>query len=171
MRGYFQNMIATLARSATGVTRHRPIKRSRPAEPSPCLLAPHSATKQSNGIFLQRQKLSRRMPLSRQCEAEGKFWQNPELVDGFLQFLDPAETPQLALAHKKTRSILKDLDPEELPTYRAGCRPSCSNLDAQEGCQGPHIRCSSLDLRDKYSHPGVPTAYWLPQPLQWSFSL
>ena len=47
------------------------------------------------------------MPLSRQCEAEQKFWQNPELVDGFLQFLDPAETLQLALAHKKTRSILK----------------------------------------------------------------
>ena len=47
------------------------------------------------------------MPLSSHSEAERKFWQNPELVDGFLQFLDPAETLQLALAHKKTRSILK----------------------------------------------------------------
>ena len=42
-----------------------------------------------------------------QRNAEQKFWQNPELVEGFLRFLDPAATLQLALAHKKTRSILQ----------------------------------------------------------------
>ena len=47
------------------------------------------------------------MSLSIQKEAEHKFWQNTELVEGFLKFLDPEATFQLALAHKKTRSILK----------------------------------------------------------------
>ena len=42
-----------------------------------------------------------------QRNAEQKFWQNPELVEGFLRFLDPAATLQLAMAHKKTRSILQ----------------------------------------------------------------
>ena len=40
-------------------------------------------------------------------EAERKVWQTPELVEGLLPFLDPAATLELALAHKKTRSILK----------------------------------------------------------------
>ena len=35
------------------------------------------------------------------------MWQTPELVEGLLPFLDPASTLELALAHKKTRSILK----------------------------------------------------------------
>ena len=47
------------------------------------------------------------MSASSRRNAEQKFWQNPELVEGFLKFLDPAATLQLALAHKKTRSILK----------------------------------------------------------------
>ena len=42
-----------------------------------------------------------------QKNAEQKFWQNPELVEGFLRLLDPAATLQLALAHKKTRSIVQ----------------------------------------------------------------
>ena len=40
-------------------------------------------------------------------EAERKVWQTPELIEGLLPFLDPASTLELALAHKKTRSILK----------------------------------------------------------------
>ena len=40
-------------------------------------------------------------------EAEQKVWQTPELVEGLLPFLDPASTLELALAHKKTRTILK----------------------------------------------------------------
>ena len=40
-------------------------------------------------------------------EAERQVWQTPELVEGLLPFLDPAATLELALAHKKTRSILK----------------------------------------------------------------
>ena len=30
------------------------------------------------------------MSLSTQRESEQKFWQDPELVDGFLRFLEPA---------------------------------------------------------------------------------
>ena len=47
------------------------------------------------------------MSRSVQREAEWKVWQTPELVEGLLPFLDPASTLELALAHKKTRTILK----------------------------------------------------------------
>ena len=40
-------------------------------------------------------------------EAEQKFWQTPELVQGLLPYLDLESTLRLAQTHKKTQSILQ----------------------------------------------------------------
>ena len=40
-------------------------------------------------------------------EAEQKFWQTPELIEGLLLYLDPRSTQQLAQAHERTRNILQ----------------------------------------------------------------
>ena len=42
-----------------------------------------------------------------QSEAEAKFWQMPELIEGLLLYLDPMSTLRLAQAHEKTQNILQ----------------------------------------------------------------
>ena len=42
-----------------------------------------------------------------QSEAELKFWQMPELLEGLLVYLDPESTLRLAEAHERTRNILQ----------------------------------------------------------------
>ena len=40
-------------------------------------------------------------------EAEQKFWQTPELIEGLLLYLNPESTLRLAIAHERTRNILQ----------------------------------------------------------------
>ena len=40
-------------------------------------------------------------------EAEQKFWQTPELIEGLLLYLNPESTLRLAVAHERTRNILQ----------------------------------------------------------------
>ena len=61
---------------------------------------------------LPKEKLLKEKPSSKmfpvgKSEAEQKFWQTPELIEGLLLHLDPESTLRLAQAHEMTRDILQ----------------------------------------------------------------
>ena len=64
---------------------------------------------------------------SLQHEAEGKFWETPELAEKILPFLSLEATKRLAQAHKLTRTILQG----ELAWSKL-MRRSCQDLDKAE---------------------------------------
>ena len=64
-----------------------------------------------------------------------KFWNNPELVDRLLNFLDASSTHQLALAHPFTISVLQTDQ-----AWKKFLRRSCPSFQKEEEATWPETK-------------------------------
>ena len=64
-----------------------------------------------------------------------KFWNNPELVDRLLNFLDASSTHQLALAHPFTISVLQTDQ-----AWKKFLRRSCPSFQREEETTWPETK-------------------------------